>query len=415
MYEITRIYRTRGDYYTTNITFRNETTKKTIKYQIKFNGSAVLYRSDQNRKPEIFAHTLEYDFLKDGSRLNNNTEKMVLLDEILKYRVTKSQKGILSTIELCSRIYLNYTNNDYKCFFAYSPIKDGQLNILKELFVQQNNGLDQNNKHDFFSIIIGSDGEDAHVSTLIVDCKNDELYLFDTSQDTHQISNKTNVNSKIIEINKKIHILNKIKDEPLQSGGCCTIWTSIINSKLAEHNKIEEVINTKTHQLQPEFFRDVVNSVGAFRNKDIKLVDINNCNELFKIITNNNNAEIILENAVQNSYLEKQKNKTQNNKTKQDTNIDTIGHNNDTYYKSEKRLNPVQTPVQNIQHEQDIQPQNIQKTDMQRAQEAAQHMLKNNADIMHTGKNMGANKVFNKQMQTKQNTKTELILNNNIF
>ena len=397
------------DYLDDNTKLNIKTDNSTYLIEYRGNGVNFKYRS----------YIINNGIQNNGAQeiIEKNKQKEIA-NSIVLYKVKGLKTGILMCSEYGFYIYahsIGICNSFCVNMSKESKLLDSDIGHFKLLF----NRVNRNKQKEFFSIVLNTGEDDEktddqntpHVSTLIVDCKNDELYLFDTSQDTHQISNKTNVNSKIIEINKKIHILNKIKDEPLQSGGCCTIWTSIINSKLAEHNKIEEVINTKTHQLQPEFFRDVVNSVGAFRNKDIKLVDINNCNELFKIITNNNNAEIILENAVQNSYLEKQKNKTQNNKTKQDTNIDTIGHNNDTYYKSEKRLNPVQTPVQNIQHEQDIQPQNIQKTDMQRAQEAVQHMLKNNANIMHTGKNMEINKVLNKQIQTKQNTKTELTLN----
>ena len=186
--------------------------------------------------------------------INNDIKKLI---EIHLTTKLKYCNGVLNIDEYGPYIFAA-SNQNCNVFLNGVPITDRTIEVYKQEFLKN----DSLNKK-FFAIMVHSDGQNPHVSTLIVDCSKEpnELYLFDTSENVHQRNDHTNARKNIINTEKQIYCLNTLPSLSLQKGDCCTTWNAIFNANLVSCNSIEEIIDIQNKCLKRSFFQKVVGNI----------------------------------------------------------------------------------------------------------------------------------------------------------
>lgn len=237
---------------------------------------------------------LSYVFL-DITRLDNivplnNEQKMEIMERIIRYKL-RGTKSILYPIEYGPYILVNSVYCEDSCFLMGIGINDEQMNEFVNKFInsRDRSGSDKN----FFSIMLHSDPlrnrrgriiREGHVSTLIVDCSenNPRFYLLDTSVNSHQTPDKT-IEAGVLQITnwENVVCLSSIPNEGLQNGNCCTVWATVISTKLARHNDINDILDVQHNCLKSTFLQEIKDSV---RNIEPELINEQACENLMQHI-----------------------------------------------------------------------------------------------------------------------------------
>ena len=141
-------------------------------------------------------------------------------------------------------------NKTQYMFFAG---QDGTENKQKlTSLIQHIEENDPNRNKDFSSVIIGTGGDNPHVSTLLMNHSNHRLFLFDTSEDIHQdLDPATRTVSASAEIfgnlASDIRCLN-ITGQALQDDSSCTYWTTCFADTLKNCNSIDDIVKGQQGQ-----------------------------------------------------------------------------------------------------------------------------------------------------------------------
>lgn len=140
-------------------------------------------------------------------------------------------------------------NRTQYMFFA-SQDRTGNEQKLKLLINYIQN--DHSRNKDFSPIIIGTGGDNPHVSTLLIDHSNCRLFLFDTSEDIHQKRDSATgtvlASTEIFgNLASNIRCLNTT-GQALQDDSSCTYWATCFADTLQNCNSISDIIKGQRDQ-----------------------------------------------------------------------------------------------------------------------------------------------------------------------
>ena len=140
-------------------------------------------------------------------------------------------------------------NRTQYIFFARQDRTKNEQKLTSLINYIQN---DHNRNKDFSPIIIGTSGDNPHVSTLLIDHSNCRLFLFDTSKDIHQdrdpTTGKISASAEIFgNLASNIRCLNTT-GQALQDDSSCTYWTTYFVDILQNCNNISDIIKVQRDQ-----------------------------------------------------------------------------------------------------------------------------------------------------------------------
>ena len=140
-------------------------------------------------------------------------------------------------------------NRTQYIFFARQDRTKNEQKLTSLINYIQN---DHNRNKDFSPIIIGTSGDNPHVSTLLIDHSNCRLFLFDTSKDIHQdrdpTTGKISASAEIFgNLASNIRCLNTT-GQALQDDSSCTYWTTYFVDILQNCNNISDIIKGQRDQ-----------------------------------------------------------------------------------------------------------------------------------------------------------------------
>ena len=321
---------------------------------------------------------LEYRFYINNRRnqLQNIDTQRNLMECIIRYQV-EANEYILYPIEYGPYISVNSIHCKDSCFLMGIGINNRQMNDFVNRFRESRNesGSDKN----FFSIILHSDPYtnenkeeiEGHVSTLIVNCSenNPRFYLLDTSVNSHQTPDKT-IEAGVLQITnwENVICLSSIPNEGLQNGNCCTVWATVISTKLARHNDINDVLDIQHNCLRSAFLQEIKDGVQGIR---ATFVNEQACENLMQHILQIEGNQQLQQQQEQQPIVQQvyqilpQDGQQEINNNNQQIDTSTVGFDLIEKRKSERQYNTVQKePVQ--QQNKPIQIKDPNLTDKER-------------------------------------------------